>query len=223
MDGEGHGRPHAQVRTGLRVGVPTDPRVPGLLAGAGVLVDDPEAVVFEHPGPGTEQPRGHLDQGRLVGRGARDRRHLGDVAHVVRERLPTDRGVGIVEDHGAAHLGERAGQQLGLLVFELVLQLGELSLRIEAPHHREPVLGKERLDAAEVGSGEDPDLAGEGAAGRRAHALHQTGARVWVNTSTRRMRPSSVSSNMRHSGVRRGVPSTSTVSDSSANAIPSPA
>src|SRR5262249_50135664 len=46
----------------------------------------------------------------------------------------------------------------------------------------------------------------------------QAGWRVWVNTSTRRMRPSSSSSKVRHSGVRSGEPSTSTVSESSANA-----
>ena len=47
-----------EVRPRLRVGVPADARVAGLLAGAGVLVHDAEAVVLEQPRVGAEQAGG---------------------------------------------------------------------------------------------------------------------------------------------------------------------
>ena len=147
-----------------------------------------------------------------------DLRNLGDVADVVREAPAVDHRFGIVEDDRAAHVGKLPCEQPGLLMCELGFEFGQLCGGVDPAQHREAVLGEERLEPVGVGGVEDAGLRRERAPGRRSgHVLTRVSA-VWVKTSTRRMRASSVSSNARHSGVRNGAPSTATVSDSSANA-----
>ena len=207
--------------TGLAVGVPADPRVARLVAGPGVLVHHAEAVVLEQPGLLAEQAAHDGDERRVVRGGARDLRHLGDVADVVRERHAVDHRVGIVEDDGAALDRQLSREQALLLVLELELQLLQLGLGVEAAQHREAVFAEERVEPRRSGAaGEHARPHGPASSGRwhPRRQSDETGWRVWVKTSTRRMRRSPVSSKVRHSGVRNGVPSTSTVSESSANA-----
>ena len=79
------------------------------------------------------------------------RRHLGDVAHVVRERLAVDHRVGVVEDHRAADLGQLAGEQPLLLVLQLDLEVAQLLVGVDAAHDREAVFGEERLEPVVLG------------------------------------------------------------------------
>ena len=69
------------------------------------------------------------------------------MAHVVRERLAVDHRVGIVEDDGAADVGELAGQEPLLLAFELDFEVAQLLVGVEAAHDGEAVLGEERVEA----------------------------------------------------------------------------
>src|SRR5438552_5183657 len=90
MDRERDRRPPVEGRARLRIGMPADARVPGAIAGTGVLVDDAEAIVFEQPAIRTEESLHCVDEDWMGHRDARLRRDGRDLADVVRERLPVD-------------------------------------------------------------------------------------------------------------------------------------
>ena len=137
VDGEGEARPHVEVRAGLPVGVPADARVVRAVAGAGVLVDDAEALVVEQPRVAAQQsPPGRGEErvaARLVGR----RRQVGDIADVVGEGLAPDLRLRVVEHVGAVAGGQLTPHEPSLGIRALAVEGGQLVLVVEAPHEHE--------------------------------------------------------------------------------------